>query len=181
MLHVQKQRIVTSSWIKMFLGRQHPGCGPRQLYCFSPGWVSGQSEVMQNVESKTSSDGDESSVHWWFTLFFFNSFPVVAFITRSFFPFTFLYLFFPSLSYHFPAPFSPCFCHHSDPIVLAVMHPCDPTLETLCRTQHVLQKAKMDFKAGWKLHLFCTAGAGSILQSTLPHSSYAFLSGVSQI
>lgn len=103
MLHAQKQRIVTSSWIKMFLGRQHPGCWPRQLYCFSPGWVSGQSEVMQNMESKTSSDGNESAVHWWFTLFFFNSFPVVAFITHSFFPVIFLYLFFfPSLSYSLP-------------------------------------------------------------------------------
>lgn len=168
----------------MFLGRQHPGCWPRQLYCFSPGWDSGQSDVMQNTESKTSSDGTESAVvHWWFSSFFFNSFPVVAFITHSFFPFTFLSL---SVLLLFSLILTSLTPSH----LVSVSIPMPLSLQWCTHvTQHwknyvgvyVLQKAKMDFKAGWKHHLFCTAKVESILQSTLPRSSYAVLSGVSQI
>lgn len=68
----------------MFLGRQHPGHWPRQLHCFSWGWVSGQPEVMQNLETKTSeqnNDGNECTVVWgWFPWPLFSSFPVFAFI-----------------------------------------------------------------------------------------------------
>lgn len=68
----------------MFLGRQHPGHWPRQLHCFSWGWVSGQPEVMHNLETKTSeqnNDGNEHTVVWgWFPWPPFSSFPVFAFI-----------------------------------------------------------------------------------------------------
>lgn len=124
----------------MFLGRQHPGCWPRQLYCFSWGWVSGQSEVMQSMEttaSEQNNDGTESAVvQWWFPWFFFNSFPALAFITNSSFPFTFLSLFFPlllPLTAQFPVLFSPCCLHHSCVLLLAVVHERGPILETLCR------------------------------------------------
>jgi len=88
----------------MFLGRQHPGHWPRQLHCFCWGRVSGQSEVTQNLETKTSehnSDGTEHAVMWvWFLWSFFSSFPFSA---------AFLHL----LSFHSTTSHSLFFCYSS--------------------------------------------------------------------
>lgn len=163
----------------MFLGRQHPGHWPRQLHCFSRGWVSGQSELMQNLETKTSeqnNDGNERTVVWrWFPWPLFSSFPVFAFIplllNLLFFPYCSLS---PCLS-ELTSPSSPllssphCVCC-SHVFVLAVLHwhvlTCPNTGKTLsghisCRKPRRASRLKM--------FLLTAKRTGSIPQNMLPY------------
>lgn len=167
--HFQKQRIVTSSWIETFLGRQHPGRWPRQLHCFSRGRVSGQSEVMQNLEIKTSeqnNDGNECSVlRGWFPRSFFSSLPVLSFHSPPshslFFHYSSL---FPSLS-PLTSLSSPCL------FAFTVLVSCSDTLmwpatgKTLWGHISCRKSGWISRQAGSKCYFFYTTKrTGSILQ-----------------
>lgn len=156
----------------MFLGRQHPGHWPRQLHCFSWGWVSGQSEVMQNLETKTSeqnNDGNECTVVWgWFPWPLFSSFLVFALIplllNLLFFPYCSLS---PCLSTNFPILSSPCCLCCSHVFVLAVMHWHVLTLAKLCQGTFPAESQDM-FQDRLKVFLLTAKRTGSIPQNMLP-------------
>lgn len=113
MLHFWKKRTVTSSWLKMFLGTQHAGCWPRHPHCFSLGWVSGQSGVMQNLQTKTSEQKDDE--RWWvcchvgmISLVLFQQLSCTCFHFTPLLPIQFSFLIFPfCLVSHHSLP-----CHH---------------------------------------------------------------------
>lgn len=155
----------------MFLGRQHPGHWPRQLHCFSWGWVSGQSEVMQNLETKTweqNNDGNECTVVWgWFPWPPSSSFPVFAFIpllpNLLFFPYCSLSPCLNSLPH--PLLSSPCCLCCSRVFVLAVMHWHVLTLAKLGQGTFPAESQDM-FQDRLKVFLLTAKRAGSIPQNT---------------
>lgn len=167
----------------MFLGRQHPGHWPRQLHCFSWGWVSGQSEVMQNLETKTwertmmemnaQSCGDDFLGLLPAAFLYLLSFP--SFLICS----SFLIVPFLLVSTHFPILSSPCCLCCSHVFVLAVMHWHVLTLAKLGQGTFPAESQDM-FQDRLKVFLLRAKRVGCIPQNTLPCLWCHCLAGASQ-